>query len=1004
MASSGRTTPNPSSQPNASANTNTNGNPPTSNGSAQQQDVLDPVTHANIRLPSYSSSNSSLVNLNATHNDPSDAHLRALADAEAAWADNARKNRIELAGVAGAASFVGGSAILAISAILGRHLSGWSWFLVSGCAILGIASAAAGSILHSWAPRSPPIQLDGAESQLHQQMANAESAVWFNNLLRSLWPIVNPSLFISVADMLEDALKASLPSFIQGVRVADIGQGSQSIEIVNVRGLDVAERDGGDFVNLEVLLSYRELPHGKSLRDRSGNAHILMEFMLTGGVVVPVWVELTGLKLGARMRIQLMPNPPFLSAMVLTLLGKPKVNIKLTPMNKHLNVMDIPVLSGWLQSAIDTAVAGYVAPHSMNLDLKTMLSGREAMDTDTMGVVVIIVKAATGFRNGDGGKIWDRGDRHGDPYVSAGWGKWGKALWSTRIIENEGNPFYHEVAYLLIGPSELNAKEKLRLQLWDSDRTAADDLLGTVEVNLSEIMEGSQTLNKMSSRSDPFTDINQGKEFPGRLEWDCGYFAKTSLEQNLELLDRDLGKLREEVSHQIERELREADSLQHSGKADLEQQKKMRLKDVGDEIVAGAPPSEKWPSGILSIYIEQIEGLAVPHPRKTKIGEAETEEDGDDLPSAYATIMLNHQRVYRTRTKLKTSKPFFAAGTERFIKDWRTAQVIIAVRDQRQHENDPIIGVVVLPIRTILDKRSQVSGSYPISGGVGYGRIQISLIFRSVQSELPRSLTGWDIGTLDIQPSARAIDGPALPADLASCKLVLRTINGKGKLHAQQTGGWKQNRDKPVRLAVKRRYGECLLVEFRRSKLGPDRTAAFCTFWLKDLVDDEETTVQLPIWRNDKNALDRARVNAQEPEGAERVGTLELKLRLWPGLSGYHKPLASSDASMADVIKALDAAEETLRGDGTTPNDSLYDDGDSSDSSVSDGDEPDKVSSGKTRRDDLHRQHRGLMQWGAARKLAWLGQNVEEAKDGLEAKVKSRFKHQQADPGMDVEA
>ncbi|KAF7318004.1 Meiotically up-regulated 190 protein [Mycena kentingensis (nom. inval.)] len=994
MASS--TTPNPSSQPNASANTNTNGNPPTSNGSAQQQDVLDPVTHANIRLPSYSSSNSSLVNLNATHNDPSDAHLRALADAEAAWADNARKNRIELAGVAGAASFVGGSAILAISAILGRHLSGWSWFLVSGCAILGIASAAAGSILHSWAPGVLPSNWMGRKANctkyaisMHdtvsfssrlQQMANAESAVWFNNLLRSLWPIVNPSLFISVADMLEDALKASLPSFIQGVRVADIGQGSQSIEIVNVRGLDVAERDGGDFVNLEVLLSYRELPHGKSLRDRSGNAHILMEFMLTGGVVVPVWVELTGLKLGARMRIQLMPNPPFLSAMVLTLLGKPKVNIKLTPMNKHLNVMDIPVLSGWLQSAIDTAVAGYVAPHSMNLDLKTMLSGREAMDTDTMGVVVIIVKAATGFRNGDGGKIWDRGDRHGDPYVSAGWGKWGKALWSTRIIENEGNPFYHEVAYLLIGPSELNAKEKLRLQLWDSDRTAADDLLGTVEVNLSEIMEGSQTLNKMSSRSDPFTDINQGKEFPGRLEWDCGYFAKTSLEQNLELLDRDLGKLRQDVSHQIERELREADSLQHSGKADLEQQKKMRLKDVGDEIVAGAPPSEKWPAGILSIYIEQIQGLAVPHPRKTKIGEAESEEDGDDLPSA---LRPAPSASLKTGVRLRSSSRYATSGNTKM-----TLSSVLSYFPSAPYSTNAL--------RSPAPTQSRAASVTAAS--------KSPLIFRSVQSELPRSLTGWDIGTLDIQPSARAIDGPALPADLASCKLVLRTINGKGKLHAQQTGGWKQNRDKPVRLAVKRRYGECLLVEFRRSKLGPDRTAAFCTFWLKDLVDDEEKTVQLPIWRNDKNVLDRARVNAQEPQGAERVGTLELKLRLWPGLSGYHKPLASSDASMADVIKALDAAEETLRGDGTTPNDSLYDDGDSSDSSVSDGDEPDKVSSGETRRDDLHRQHRGLMQWGAARKLAWLGQNVEEVKDGLEAKVKSRFKHQQADPGMDVEA
>ncbi|KAJ7066721.1 hypothetical protein C8F01DRAFT_714511 [Mycena amicta] len=995
---------------------------PTNNSSASDRTVHDPVTRSNIAIHSWSGSRSSSEESVTVNDNPNPVRDAELAQSRNKWDDNARQSRIQMAGVAGAASFMGAVAILALSRILGTLLSGWAGRILAGvlCCILGAVSA--GSVMYYWNPPRAPVQLEGEETQLRNQPESPETALWFNALLGSLWPIVNPALFISISDMLEDALQASLPKVVAGVRVADIGQGSESIQILKIRSLDVDEaarrpEDSGDYVNLEVVLAYQARPHGKSLKERSGNPHILMEFLLTGGIVVPVWIELTGLKVGARCRLQLIPNPPFVSSLILTLLGQPKVTLKCTPLNQRfVNIMDIPGLSGWLQSAIDSAVQEYVAPRSLTLDLKTMLSGREPMDTAAVGVVVVIAKSAIGFKDGDGGKLWEsQAERRGDPYVSLGWGKWGKPIWSSRIIENEGNPYWEEIAFLLVGPSELNAKERLRLQLWDSDRGAADDLLGTVEVNLHEIMQDPKTLNQMSSRTDGFTEVDGSTKMPGELHFDCGYFAKTTLEQHLAEKGESLDQLKADVARQTERELREADTLQNSGKEEIDNQKKAELKDRGDEIIAGSRPMDKWPSGVLWIQIEQISGLVVPHARKSKMGEGESEDESDDLPSAYCTIILNHQRVYRTRTKLKTNKPFFSAGTERFIKDWRSASVIIAVRDQRLHEIDPLIGVVVLPLRTLLEKRSQVSGAYPIVGGIGFGRVQMSIVFRSVQAQLPRPWTGWDLSTLVVQPEARTTD--KLPSDLAACRLVLRTLNGKGKLHAHQEdgGGWRQKRGKQrLCLAVKRRYGECLLVEFRRHSLGPDTTPAFCVLWLKDVADDEEGTMMLPIWRNSKDALKRARVNAQAPEDAERLGTLELKVRLWPGLSGYHKPLAAHDGNIADVMKVLDAAEETIRGDGDSAHDSLYDTESSSDSEDGQSDAGNgesrqgalisELKDHKKRREQLHRQHRGLMQWGATRKLAWLGHSVEEVAEGLEQKVKGKFKHQQAELGMDTEA
>ncbi|KAF7308620.1 Meiotically up-regulated 190 protein [Mycena chlorophos] len=478
---------------------------------ATENVVHDPITHSPLALRDWSMSptasrTSSQESMTLRGSEESVAAASTdFDDVRAEWDANARKSKIQLAGVAGAASFLGATAVLALSSILRRFLSGWLGLVLSGVLCIVIAAVCAGSVVHYYEPAQPPIQLEGKETQLHKDKTSdnsPETALWFNTFLASLWPIVNPALFISIADMLEDELAATLPKFITGVRVADIGQGSQSIEIANISSLDVDEskhdEDSGQVVNLEVLVAYREHSHGKALKERSGNPHILMEFVLTGGVPVPVWIELTGLKVGARMRIGLMPNPPFLSSLVLTLLGKPKVTLKCTPLTQHfVNIMDIPVLSGWMQSAIDSAVAAYVAPHSLSMDLKTLLSGAEPMDTEAHGVVVVVAKYAVDFKDGDAGKFWESQDeRHGDPYVSIGWGKWGKPIWSSRIIANEGKPYWEEIAFLLVGPSEMNAKERLRLQLWDSDRGAADDLLGSVEVNLHEIMEDSKTLNQ----------------------------------------------------------------------------------------------------------------------------------------------------------------------------------------------------------------------------------------------------------------------------------------------------------------------------------------------------------------------------------------------------------------------------------------------------------------------------------------------------------------------------
>lgn len=96
------------------------------------------------------------------------------------------------------------------------------------------------------------------------------------------------------------------------------------------------------------------------------------------------------------------------------------------------------------------------------------------------------------------------------------------------------------------------------------------------------------------------------------------------------------------------------------------------MKEKTEEIVSGTPPSLQWPAGILSVKIEQISGVEVVDPRRsgTKSTNADDDvedEEGDDLPSPYCTIIINHAKVYKTRTKMKTNNPYVRVNYLSFL-------------------------------------------------------------------------------------------------------------------------------------------------------------------------------------------------------------------------------------------------------------------------------------------------------------------------------------------------
>ncbi len=485
-----------------------------------------------------------------------------------------------------------------------------------------------------------------------------ESAEWLNFLVEAVWKQMNPDIFTSVSDMLEDIMQASVPSFIHSVKVADIGQGKHALRILNMRYLPTEEMPGdtvkdeqdehpGEYVNMEISFAYQARPSGPGVASKVKNIHLLLIFYAgvadLMGIPIPIWVEVLGLVGTVRLRMQFIPDPPFVKNTTFSFMGLPRVKISVVPIvQKFLNITNLPFISGFVQTSINAAANEYVAPKSYSLDLGQMIAGDDIKrETTALGVVVVQIHHAKNLSSQDSNGL-------SDPYIVVALSKYGKPIYSTRIIERTCHPVFEETAYVLITPEAVRSDEFLSIQLWDSDRLTADDELGRVEFDLKDLIRNG---GSMEDRVDSLVGSQDGKKMPGKLVWSVGYFSKAPYNHELATdgSDPDLPK---DIK-------RNRDMRDNTGAVNTETAHECSY----------IPPDPRYPSGILSIQIHQATSLYSNNlkgsyksgmnyqPGQDAEGPA-TEED-EYAPSAYCNIIINDQLMYKTRTKPFSNKPFF---------------------------------------------------------------------------------------------------------------------------------------------------------------------------------------------------------------------------------------------------------------------------------------------------------------------------------------------------------
>lgn len=723
---------------------------------------------------------------------------------------------------------------------------------------------------------------------------------------------------------------ASVPGVIDNIRIADINQGTNPIRVLNMRALPdahvqdikdeahkqnkkimdpdelAANEQAGEYYNLEVSFAYHAKPSGTDVASKARNMGMQIIFYLgvkgLFGVPFPVWVELVGLVATARMRIQLTPDPPFLKTVTVTLMGRPNVQAACTPMfEKGVNILNLPIISNFVNWAIGAAASMYVAPKSLTLDISSMLQGDDIKkDTLALGVIFLRIHKAVGLSKQD-----QRGSVGGgsDPYITISWSKFSKPQFCTRVIQDDLNPVFEESCGLLVTSDLLKADEQLSVELWDSDRSSADDVVGKIELSIQKLI---QHPGKMFPQKSTLRGVQADSTMPGELHWEVGFFGKTMLREALRTDGKNVN---------LPEELKDDPKLQEN---------QGTPQNKTEEAVLRTPPDPLWPSGVLSIVVHQIVGLELSNisgsdgnrkgkeyePARPEAGEVK-EEQHSKLPSSYCTILVNDELIYKTRTKVVSSRPIFNAGTERFIRDWRSAIVTVAVRDARHRQHDALIGVVPLKLSDILQKGSECTRWYPLDGGIGFGRARISILFRSVELRLPPPQLGWDIGTFEFTSPTITTSkyAPASKAKLrlrtggstASVKRSFSKAEGEGMTF--DISG--ENGSHTIRMPVRHRYRSPIFFEFH--PINRRHADAFATLWLLELTDAEEQEFDIPLWKCD-NAL-RLSQNYITGENfkeipdieLEEIGRLRFKGRFSPGTDSDHIRFVSDNDSRETI-------------------------------------------------------------------------------------------------------
>ena len=183
-----------------------------------------------------------------------------------------------------------------------------------------------------------------------------------------------------------------------------------------------------------------------------------------------------------------------------------------------------------------------------------------------------------------------------------------------------------------------------------------------------------------------------------------------------------------------------------------------------------------------------------------------------------------------------------------------------------------------------------------------------------MEAKLPRTLLGFDTGTLCIHGVSVKVNEKPASDCCGKSELRLKTTQSdvehklpiKTVAHRDQNFTlWEMDDTKSRDVAVRQRYGSALLVSFKSSGTGGliwNSRKAQAVLWMRDIADNEDQTIELPLWSVTDGDFSRLRLNYSPPDGnldawdsdkekIKRIGTVSVRATFKPGVGEGHRDL-----------------------------------------------------------------------------------------------------------------
>lgn len=351
---------------------------------------------------------------------------------------------------------------------------------------------------------------------MHSTLENkAESIQWLNSFLKKFWVIFTPVMSTDFRGWLNNMLASMNSEGLDNMELTEFTVGSKA---PSVHGILTHSIDGKKRISYDMNLEFTPNDIGsmtvKEIHSKVDPRIVLALTFRKGPISKDLKVILENLNVTAKARVEFIFSNvyPNIKSFSFQFLEPPVINFALKPLGGDalgLDVMSaLPGFKDTVQGSINGILGPMMyAPNKYIIDMEEWMS---AQGNDAIGVLMITISSASGLKSSD--FITNTVD----PYIIFNLEKKLNDQdedQRTSTKEDTKEPRWDETYYILLN----DLKQTLTLTMFDYNDVRVDTLIGTLEIDLMELLEATTTNDRQGT-------LTKGAKARGVLHYSLAWY------------------------------------------------------------------------------------------------------------------------------------------------------------------------------------------------------------------------------------------------------------------------------------------------------------------------------------------------------------------------------------------------------------------------------------------------------------------------------------------------